>query len=312
MPTDYILFIHGVKTRSAEEINGIANKMFRQISNCVARDSCNLQLIVPFWGDLNIEATNDLRAGLKRSSKWDEVWFRDFRSGLLMDFVGDAALYISRHVGSQVVQRLQQTAAAGIKTMQPGDRLHLITHSWGTVILFDILFAGRWEDPRLDAQTRASVELIRKALFGLPPDPERGIPLASIHTMGSPIALFSLLNVTGKSSHDLTPKLKELLASLHAITNRPLPWKNYVHPGDPISFPLEGVLPDLLDEEAGLIQVQDVICYQKDWVSWLTAPLRQTLVPMLGGGDAHQYYFKSDIVIKEISQTINQVVQSRP
>ncbi len=304
MPTDYVLFIHGVKTRSAVEINRIANDLFRRINACVSKESCNLQLIVPFWGDLNVEATNDLRAGFKRSTKWKDMWFQDFRSGILMDFVGDAALYISRHVGSQVVQRIQKSALEGLKSMQPGNRLHLVTHSWGTVILFDILFAARWEDPKLDADTRACIDIIRQALFGLFPNPGVGIPLASIHTMGSPIALFSLLSVASRSSHDLTPKLKELLGNLYAMEKHPLVWKNYVHPGDPIAYPLEGVLPDLLDECAQFVQVEDIICVQKDFGTWLTTPLRQTLVPMLGGGEAHQFYFKSDAVVKAIAQVI--------
>lgn len=304
MPTDYVLFVHGVKTRSADDIKRIANSLLKQVTNCMAKDSCQLQLIVPFWGDLNLEATDDLRTGLKKSSKWKDIWFQDFRSGLLMDFVGDAALYISRHVGSQVVQRLQEEAAEVLKNAKPGDRLHLITHSWGTVILFDILFAARWEDPKLDVSTRDRVEMIRRTLFGLPPDPKQGIHLASIHTMGSPIALFSLLNVTGRSSHDLTPKLKELLGSLHSLKKRPLAWKNYVHPGDPIAYPLEGVLPQLLDESADFVRIEDLICYKKDLVNWLTKPFRQTLLPMLGGGDAHQYYFESDVVARTIARVI--------
>lgn len=304
MPTDYVLFVHGVKTRSADDIKRIANGLLKQVTNCMAKDSCQLQLIVPFWGDLNLEATDDLRAGLKKSSKWKDIWFKDFRSGLLMDFVGDAALYMSRHVGSHVVQRLQETATAGLKNAKPGDRLHLVTHSWGTVILFDILFAARWEDPKLDVSTRDRVEMIRRTLFGLPPNPEQGIPLASIHTMGSPIALFSLLNVTGRSSHDLTPKLKELLGSLHSLEKHPLAWKNYVHPGDPIAYPLEGVLPQLLDESADFVRIEDLICYKKDVMNWLTKPFRQTLLPMLGGGDAHQYYFESDLVARTIARVI--------
>jgi hypothetical protein len=304
MPTDYVLFIHGVKTRSAVDIQRIANNLLTKVDSCLAKDSCQLQLIVPFWGDLNLEPTEALRDGLKASSKWKDIWFQEFRSGILMDFVGDAALYISRHVGSQVVQRIEEKAAEGLKNAQPGDRLHLVTHSWGTVILFDILFAARWEDPKIDEITRNQVNLIRQTLFGLAPNPSAGIPLASIHTLGSPIALFSLLNVASRSTHDLTPKLKELLGNLYALKQRPLIWKNYVHPGDPIAYPLEGVLPELLDEAANLVQVEDLICYKQDLVNWLTKPLRQTLVPMLGGGEAHQYYFECNVVARSIAQTI--------
>ena len=46
-----------------------------------------------------------------------------------------------------------------------GDRLHLVTHSWGTVILFDVMFAPRWDDTDLDHDTRRRIQNIREGLF---------------------------------------------------------------------------------------------------------------------------------------------------
>jgi len=65
-----------------------------------------------------------------------------------MQFIGDATLYINRHVDAKVVEELARQIEANLPSQpQPDDRLHVVAHSWGTVILFDILFAGRWDLP---------------------------------------------------------------------------------------------------------------------------------------------------------------------
>lgn len=100
----------------------------------------------------------------------------------MIEFAGDAALYISRSIGTQVVDRLKQDAEKHLADYQPGDRLHLVTHSWGTVILFDVLFAARWDEQNLPEYDGA--RKIRNFIFGVEPKLEEGIPLTSIHTMG--------------------------------------------------------------------------------------------------------------------------------
>ena len=144
MPTDYILFVHGVKVHDQKEFERLATILLKRIQDSISDKSRVVKPIFFFWGDLNLPAQKELVARLKDSSKWNDFWFRDFRTEQILEFVGDAALYLSRHVGTQVVQRFQEQALSALKGVQPSDRLHIITHSWGTVILFDILFARRW------------------------------------------------------------------------------------------------------------------------------------------------------------------------
>jgi len=170
-----------------------------------------------------------------------------------MQFAGDAAVYSSRYVGSQVVDRLSQQARVGLQGFkQNEDSLHLITHSWGTVTLFDILFAARWEQS--DMLGHNSAEDIRNSLFRVEPNPNKGLSLASIHTMGSPIALFSLIDMARSkeeakgekelttdrgnkvNTQDITPRLEKLLESLFRLRQgMPLPWRNFIHPGNPVA-----------------------------------------------------------------------------
>ena len=307
MPTDYILFVHGVKTRKQEDFRVLADGLFNRIKSSVRDQSRVLKPIVFFWGDLNQSAQDELLNGFKASSKWTDFWFQDFRTQQVLGFVGDAALYLSRHVGSQVVQRFERDVLGMLQNTAPGDRLHLVTHSWGTVILFDLLFAARWEDPRLDSKIRQTVQDIRNALFGLPPIMGSGIPIASIHTMGSPISLFSLLTISGTvggaSTHDLSLNLKTLLEQLYNLRKRPVPWRNFSHAGDPIAYPLEGVIPLLLNAASQYVETQDVIT---DKGNFFNRPFQQQLIPVLWGGDAHGSYWNNEIV----SQTIAEVIRA--
>ena len=307
MTTDYVLFVHGVKNRSQEAFKQTGQALLDGIRKSANDGSRVIKPIYLFWGDLNVGPQQALIKGLEASPQWKNLWFRDFRTKEILEFVGDAALYLSRHVGSQVVLRVKDTALKPLEGAGPDDRLHLVTHSMGTVILFDLLFAGRWEDPRLDqdASTRTvrqAVSQIRNALFGLGNNPEVGLPIASIHTLGSPLALFSLLSVTGESSHDLTSNLKDLLQNLyHQRGKKALPWFNFMHPGDPIAYPLQGMVPALLRNSQLYVYPRDVMVENKG--TW-NLPFQQSLVPLLWGGDAHNSYWTSKVVAKTIGESM--------
>lgn len=319
MPTDYVLFIHGVKTRKQDEFNALATKLFNRIQASLTDVNLELKPINLFWGNVGVEAQAELLKGFQQSDTWSQLWFNDFRSEQILEFVGDGALYLSRHVGSQVVKQLEDQGLKGLKGVAPGDRLHLVTHSWGTVILFDILFAARWEDPQLEVGIRDSVARIRNTLFGLGADIQ-GIPLASISTMGSPLALFNLINLNGASSHDLTPKLKELLETLYKLRQQPLPWRNFAHPGDPIAYPLEGVMPLLLEPNykkdstpsQRLVEIQDVLVLTNSLKERLLTPVRQQILPLLFGGEAHGSYWENPVVAQTIADVIQMASQSKP
>jgi hypothetical protein len=175
----------------------------------------------------------------------------------------------------------------------------LVTHSWGTVILLDILFADRWEDEKIPGHQ--DVMTIRNALFGLGANPNQGIPLASIHTMGSPIALFSLISFNG-SSHDFQPQFNQLLANLYHLRGRELPWLNFIHPSDPVAWPLERVMSGLVDGDAKYLDFKDQLTHQ--WFDFLMQPFSQTILALLNGGQAHGSYWRSKEVAQSIAQTI--------
>ena len=313
MSTDYIVFIHGVNVRDEAAYKKQANEMFESIKASVNNRSRTLKPVILYWGNVGELSTNILLKGLESSSKWKEFWFQDLRTTQFLPFVGDGALYLSRAVSKAIIEQITKQALEQIKlTLEElkkppqGDRLHLVTHSWGTVVLFDILFASRWEEDVVPIETCQLIENIRRGFFGVGTDLEKeyGIPLASIHTMGSPISLFNLINIQGGNSFNLTPKLKELLEKLQQKMQKPLPWKNYAHPGDPIAYPLKEVIPLFLNlpKTQNLVDVEDIMSPS----SWLGGLFGQNILSIINGGKAHASYWKEPKVAQMIGKVIRE------
>ncbi len=102
MTTDYLLFIHGVNVRET----GYSQTLFNLIKE-KSPSSLPLKRIELFWGKVVETELNKLRGSLEQSQVWPRFWFQHFRSKEILNFAGDAALYISRHVGSLAVRELE-------------------------------------------------------------------------------------------------------------------------------------------------------------------------------------------------------------
>lgn len=152
-------------------------------------------------------------------------------------------------------------------------------------------------------EIRQMLQNIRTGFCGLGSESSQnfGIPIASIHMMGSPITLFSLINLNDGHNFDFTSSLKAMLESLYSRTNgKPLPWRNYAHPNDPIAYPLEGVMPLFLNEDSNKVQIEDIMTASNP----LMQPFSQSLLPLVNGGKAHGSYWTSQKVAKTIAEVI--------
>ena len=323
MPTDYVLFIHGVSTRQSTYADTLIKKL--KFLDDPTTPICPL---VVFWGDITDNEEAALLRGYQVSDVWKKLWFAGLREQVLLSFTGDIALYLSRYIGAEVAAKV----AAQIAKLQDctvEDRLHLVAHSLGTVILFDLLFSSRWDDER--ERGHNDVMAIRNAIYGVAgsdPNPKRGLRLGSITTMGSPIGIFTLMDVDAPSkdaqsdlrkatsSHDITPSLVQLLDYLHQeLGGRRLPWSNFVHPGDAIASPLGGILPAMIDGEEAYIDFQDILvplaqvfkeplkAVLFDRLAWL---LSKSSASVLDTGNAHSSYWRSSRVAEGIAELIQQ------
>ncbi len=316
MPTDYILFNHGVSTRDTHPEPTYADELFELIQSHYHPTSARtLKKIVLYWGDVNNAAEQQLLAAYRSSAIWEKMWFKSIRETHIMQFVGDGALYLSRYVGAKVASVLEEQTRAGLEGFNPEeDRVHLVTHSMGTIILFDMLFSARWDPVHVPGYS--SVNAMRHLFFGIGPNPEAGIPLGSISTLGSPIGFFSLLDVDRNienttdshgnilSTHDVSPRLARMLISLRKGLGRKLPWYNFVHPGDPVAYPLEKLLPQLVDRNNQCIDIQDILIASNHFADMLAEPMQQSLIALLHGMKAHGEYMESPAVARKIVEAI--------
>jgi hypothetical protein len=322
MATDYVLFIHGVYTREKNPeqptyadmlFDGIKNYVTEQNSGKPARD---LEKVALYWGDVTVAAENVLLEQYQASDAWNGFWYKKFRSGMLLNFSGDAALYLSRYVGAKVAQKLNDDAEKRLGTMasrnpDTGDRLHLVAHSLGTVILFDLFFSTRWKPPAPGHQYAMS---LRDVIYGIEPNWHQGICLGSITTMGSPLGLFKLMDTdtsdenNNENTHDITPHMQRMLKRLKDKLGGALPWFNFAHPGDPIACPLKPLILNMVDPTGEYIAVEDILVRTSnvlDGIAWL---VNWTPLALLDSGGAHLSYIMSKHTIKRVASTIGQAI----
>ncbi|GAC1565993.1 MAG: hypothetical protein NVS4B11_36370 [Ktedonobacteraceae bacterium] len=314
MATDYVLFLHGVSTREKVASPAYADSLY---ANIVKHSAPSLQLkkIALYWGDVAQVQEEKLKKTYQRSETWPTFWFLNARENLLLQFIGDTVLYISRYVGAQIVEKLKKQIDDGLQGYQSDDRLHLVTHSLGTIILFDVLFSSRWDTP--EAPGRDNAEWIRSVIYGVVPSPLQGIRVASVHTMGAPIGLFSLMDVDLSeqnqpgATHDITPRLQVFLQSLAKVReDKPLPWLNFAHPGDPLAYPLDPLLYDIVDGEKRFLTIQDHVASTTGLLDKVLALVKQSMIALVDTANAHNSYWQTEEVAKQIALTISASAQT--
>jgi hypothetical protein len=316
---EYLIFIHGVNTRDIREQPDYANPLIERIQRRKSPE-ITLKPVSLYWGDVNIDEEKKLLKDLEDSKAWSKLQFKQFRSKQLLQFVGDAALYISRSVGRKIVDQLIKQLSTGLQDFNPEtDHIHLITHSMGTIILFDVLFSSRW-----DAQNvyeYQGVELLRQHIF------QGGTPVRSIHTMGSPIGLFSLMTISDTSlpnTHEITPRLSDYLQALCSKLEAPFPWRNYLHAMDIVATSIEVMLPKMLGESAkDCLDVVDIITQESGILDKLFSRLSanlsleevegevEAIQLAVFAGSAHSSYWSSSLVASTIMQTVETTLSQR-
>lgn len=315
MSCEFVVFIHGVSTRYEGVKPNYADHLIDRLRK-KSGNRQNFKPIVLYWGDIGAKSDQLLLHQIQKSPDWNKLWFREFRSQQMLDFIGDAALYISRYKASQVVATLAQQTLDNLLDYNPKeDKLHIVSHSLGTVILFDILFASRWDDVGLPGYD--NVQKIRDTIFGIEPTPKEGIRLASIHTMGSPVALFYLMDIDQSlnqiaatalekvSTHDITPNLQKLLGGLYQeLGNQKLPWRNFIHPGDPIAYPLVNIIPELVDDQGKYVDIQDIVTQDFTFSNFVSSIFSNTPLALINAGEAHGSYWNNSEVANKIAETL--------
>jgi hypothetical protein len=144
---------------------------------------------------------------------------QEIRREFISDFVGDAFTYLNLERGAKIREAIAGHLEDFIANHPDEKELHIVAHSMGTVILWDILFSKRFQPG--DAALKIQSLINQK------------VKLKSITTMGSPILLFNMI-------FDVSPEQVNNFARLfHKHT---LKWTNIIHSSDLIAYPISSSL----------------------------------------------------------------------
>jgi len=293
---DFVLYIHGANVRTQNYAARMDAFMKKKLGKKVVTSSV-------YWGDVSDAAEQRVLEQWKSSPIWRNLWFSDFRSKMLLQLIGDSAIYVSRSLGAEVVKRIFEATKTAFQDRSKGDRLHLVTHSWGAVILLDLLFASRWTEK--DNPGYDDVHALRNALFGMGHETDKGVLLASVTTMGSPMSLFSLMdgssNGFGSSSHDITGNIQDYCCKLFEERKIPLAWYNFVHPGDAFAYPSAPLLDSLLQEHAKTVHADDILVKLGAVDTIVRALTLKSVLSIFDAANAHNSYWENAQVIRSVA-----------
>ncbi|WP_072622039.1 hypothetical protein [Spirulina major] len=234
-----IFFIHGVAVRNSN----YAEPLPTLIKNALNERNKELPYIYKgFWGNYSSEMDEfwtlidrDFTKKTQQNLGFDPVKYQKARRGLQSRFVGDIFSYLNTDIGQQIRRAIYSQLNQILNTHVNIREIYFVTHSFGTVILWDILFSKRFSssDPASDIQA-----LLRNR-----------ISLQGIVTMGSPIAMINMALGTTPSN------IQDSLRYYSTRTGKPLCWLNFIDISDRIAYP---VCPLFQQVDHTLITVEDI------------------------------------------------------
>ncbi len=237
-----------------------------------------------FWGVRFTQTDhlwNGIRQGLTNLQEThhnvdiqDVFRYQELRQGFITDFFGDILLYLNEDNGRDIRQNIADQLSKAIRQHPEYPQIHLVAHSLGSVILWDVLFSERFTPGDPAYKIRALLNLDQpSAQVG-----NKGI--TSITTMGSPILFFNLM-------FDIKPAQIQ-----QRLSDKKVRWLNLIHSSDIIAYPLRSIfspLPDLFFRDK-------YIWADANIAEKAARSLRQEHAAMaLGVSDGHVSYWHSDV-----------------
>jgi hypothetical protein len=278
-----VFFIHGVATHDVQYANTLQNLIKEEF---IQREKPLPYFYSSFWGDVLKDVGKiwnwihqDLQEVKKEypQTSLDELFrYQKFKERFLSEFVGDFLSYLNPERGALIRKLLAQQLHDFIKNNPEETELHIVTHSLGSVILWDVFFSERFssKDPAF---------YIRAMINGFSQSGQmRKVNLKSITTMGSPI-LF--LNTMLEVSPD---KLKQFA---NYYEKEPLRWVNIIHSSDLVAYPLRSSLN--LNSSKNLVFRDEFISTDVNMAEKAARAVGQLDAAMaLGVADAHGWYWQ--------------------
>lgn len=293
-----VFFIHGVATRDACYSSNLQQRIKTEFSH---REEKNPHFYAGFWGSALTDIgkiwngiDEDLAAVKKKYPKIasEEIFrYRTFREGLFSQFLGDFFTYMNPDKGREIRKTIAQQLYNFIKENPNDSELHIVAHSLGTVILWDILFSDRFsaKDPALSIRA-----MIRELQNQTDIKLKHQVNLSSITIMGSPILFINMML-------DVRPEKVEQFAHSYS-SEQPLRWLNLIHPSDLISYPLKASLH--LAENSYLKFEDEYLLEDANLAEKTARSLGQNELAMALGSNAHKSYWNCSETARLITNNI--------
>ncbi len=230
-----VFFIHGVATQDAKYAQPLENLIREEFNKRGKPCPC---FYSSFWGHILKDVgkmwnwiERDLQEIQKENPQADlhDIFrYQKFRKDFLFEFFGDAFTYLNSERGAEIRRLIADRLEDFIKQNPKENELHIVSHSLGSVILWDILFSENFKSDDPAFKIRGMIEGLGNSSEG------RKVYLRSITTMGSPILLFNMML-------GISPETLNSFANVYQ-KDQLLGWINIIHSSDIIAYPLRASL----------------------------------------------------------------------
>lgn len=225
-----VFFLHGTAVRNPGYSDRTQNFILQEFSQ---RGEIEIPSFgAAFFGDiLGADELWDWVLQDLENFKWDHPGvdletifsYQNFREQLISKIFGDIFTYLNPDYGHAARKTIAVQLLQFIKENPGDDDLHLVAHSLGSVILWDILFSDKLSpsDPAF------YIRDIIKGLSGYRQG--RKVYLRTVTTMGSPLLFFNRML-------GIAPEKLKIFAQRYV--KNPLRWINIINAGDIFAYPL--------------------------------------------------------------------------
>lgn len=229
-----VCFMHGASVRKVEYADLLRSRLIDEFTD---RGLPTPEFYSSFWGDA-LGNTSELWDWVQQdleAFKWDHpqididdvFHYRQRREQLISGFFNDIFNYLNSKQGRDV-RRIMAVQLLNFLAEAPFEEdLHIVAHSLGCVILWDILFSDKLDSNDPAYYIRHVIKGLSRAGSG------RKVKLRSVTTMGSPLLFFNRLL-------DIDSEQIQQFASRY--TGAPLRWINIIHASDIFAYPVRASL----------------------------------------------------------------------
>jgi hypothetical protein len=284
--TMLVFFIHGVATQNV----GYADGLKKLIKNDFVNNKQNYpHFYSSFWGDVLNDVgklwnyidkdLQDAKSQYSRSQFENIFRYREFREEFFSRFIGDFFAYMNPERGAKIRQKVASQLCDFLNQNSLEKELHIVAHSLGSVILWDLLFSNRFQIHQ------DSAFLVREVIQGFSDSKSsHQVVLKSITTMGSPVLFVNtMLDLCTEATVQFTEHYK----------NAPLRWTNIIHASDIIAYPIKSSLQKLFTSN---ISIKDeYLIEDANLIEKTVRTIGQENIAMVAGSkDSHIQYLNCE------------------